>query len=380
MSDVSSRVDALLREAGGLPYSASRVALCEQAVRLADEARDDDLAFRARRRLIESATFSGYPEKALVAFSWCIAKSDAEPQRFRERSPLLLLGGSDLLWMYKWIAEAAPKFPQITREQIDETLAQMEARYTRHNLSLRPVHLQYTRRAMLFGAPDHEVREHHEAWNLARRDAYADCAACERNFDVEVYLHLRNLEGAKHAAKPLVDGELGCAEIPHVTFAVLLLPLLDAGEHDLAKHYHERGYALTRDKKDLVTELAMHLDYVARVGNLDRATQMIERHASWAFDSLRLRDKMRWLMAAEHALRRVAEGGHETVTLRLPEALPYHSETHHYESTALAGHFAEEVDAIAAQFDARNGNEYVSGTVLEHRAWSAKPLTLAPPP
>ncbi|MEM1347137.1 MAG: hypothetical protein AAGI01_01180, partial [Myxococcota bacterium] len=314
-----------------------------------------------------------YPEKALVAFSWCIAKSDAEPQRFRDRKNMLF-GGADLLWMYKWIAESTPKFPQITRQQIDDTLAHMKERYVRHNLSLRPVHMQYTRWMMMRGASDAKVREHHEAWNLARRDAYADCAACERAFDVEVYLHLRNVEGAKYAAKPLIEGDLGCTEVPHVTFAALLLPLLQAGEYDLAKRYHERGYAITRDKKTLLVELALHLDYAARVGLLDRTVQMIERHASWALESLRLRDKMRWLMAAEHAVRRLADGGRDTVLLRLPEQLPYYVETHRYEPRAVATHFAEHVDAIAAQFDARNGNTYVSETVRAHRAWAAERL------
>ena len=62
-----------------------RVELFERAVRIADTHNDLDLAFQMRMDLIEAATFGGMPEVSLVAFAWCLAKSDENPDRFDEQ-------------------------------------------------------------------------------------------------------------------------------------------------------------------------------------------------------------------------------------------------------------------------------------------------------
>src|SRR4028118_2006681 len=55
----------------------SKIMLLEEAVRLADICGDFALQYDARDYLINAATFGGAPEKALVAYSWCLAQYDA---------------------------------------------------------------------------------------------------------------------------------------------------------------------------------------------------------------------------------------------------------------------------------------------------------------
>jgi len=116
-------IQDLIGAARRLPHGKPQVATAEQAVRLADQHQDVDLGFAARMCLISSAVFSGAPEKAMVAFSWCVAKSDEEPERF----PMLSnQWGTSLLWMYKWITnEHLASYPQITRAQIEHSLEDM---------------------------------------------------------------------------------------------------------------------------------------------------------------------------------------------------------------------------------------------------------------
>ena len=96
-ADYQTQVEELLDQAGELPDGPSKLALLEEAVRLADVHQDVALGDEVRSDLIRVAKFSGYPEKALVAFSWRLAQADRDPDNFPEK---------DLLWEYKWIAGA----------------------------------------------------------------------------------------------------------------------------------------------------------------------------------------------------------------------------------------------------------------------------------
>ena len=82
--DFRSQVDELYEQAYGLPDGPSKLALLEEAIRLADTHQDAALGDEIRADLVRAATFSGYPEKALVAFSWRLAQADRDPDNFSE--------------------------------------------------------------------------------------------------------------------------------------------------------------------------------------------------------------------------------------------------------------------------------------------------------
>src|SRR5262249_61142281 len=126
-----AQINDLLYEAAVLPHGASKVALLEEAVRLADSHGDIGLGFDVRKDLVNACNFSGFPEKTLVAFSWRLAQVDRSPEEFDE---------NDLLWEYKWIATLLPQYPQITRTQILEMLDDLKRRYLHAGSSLRPVY------------------------------------------------------------------------------------------------------------------------------------------------------------------------------------------------------------------------------------------------
>src|SRR6266540_2526844 len=95
--DYNVQVDELLYEAAGLEDGPSKIALLEEAVRLADTHGDGYRGYEVRQQLIHTATFGGYPEKALVAFTWCLAQCD------REREGRL---DYTMMWKYKWEASS----------------------------------------------------------------------------------------------------------------------------------------------------------------------------------------------------------------------------------------------------------------------------------
>src|SRR5437867_1014482 len=110
-------IDELLGRADTLRHGAARIALVEEAVNLADRHNDTDAGFDARLEFVSAALFAGQPDRMLVAFAWMLAQFDRDPE---------LYDAHRLLWQYKWVVNALPDFPQITRVQIEEMFADME--------------------------------------------------------------------------------------------------------------------------------------------------------------------------------------------------------------------------------------------------------------
>ena len=116
----------LINQAARLPRSDAQVALVEEAVRLADLHQDAPKSFAARIQLVDTANHSGYPEKALVAFTWILGQHDRDAESRNNYT---------ILWYYKWILSWLHSFPQISSEQIQRSLNDMERRYIDYGYS-----------------------------------------------------------------------------------------------------------------------------------------------------------------------------------------------------------------------------------------------------
>ena len=349
-------IEELLESARAMKHGAAQVATVEEAVQLADMCGEEHLAFRARKRLIECTIFSGFPEKTLVAFAWCLGRCDEDPERFHEKEWLLF--GADLLWSYKWVIENAPNFPQISRAQLDETAADMTRRYAKYGLSPRPVHLQRTRLAMTVDDSQRDAAREFEAFAAAPRDEYADCEACERNFEVEYLLHAGEHDQAFARAQPLIDKSLGCGEVPHITMAILLRPLVEAGELEQAAHCRRLGYRMCSGQQNFLREIALHMDYESAMGGR-QALNMFERHLPLALEALDGSRRFWFFWAARNTLRRLAERGRQAVPVRLPSELAAEvgcDDGGKPHTSALQIWCEDRVRRLAAAFDERNGN------------------------
>jgi len=60
----------------------ARIAIHEEAVARADTLNDITLGYETRQKLVEAALFGGRPDLMLVAFSWCVAAFDTDPDQF----------------------------------------------------------------------------------------------------------------------------------------------------------------------------------------------------------------------------------------------------------------------------------------------------------
>jgi hypothetical protein len=338
----------------------SKVMLLEEAVRLADICGDFELQYDARDQLINAATFGGAPEKALVAYSWCLAQYDQQRAQG-------VIDEHRLLWMYKWILTNISSFPQISKAQIEQMLDDMAARYVRAGYSLRP---NYMLRHRIYKCWDTaQAAKFFYKAQETYRDSMSDCAACELDDAVTFALHRQDDAEAARLAVPIMQGRLRCGSIPKITFANLLLPLLRLGRMDEAVSLHLQGYRLVaRGGKGYVSSVADHLAFLAVTENFDRAVRIFEKHLADASTLADLASKFDYDVAAWLLLDELREVGRETLKLRLPRTLEVYDESGTYGTARLAEWFLRQAQTLAARFDARNESDYYARSIRETAA------------
>jgi hypothetical protein len=340
------RVHELVVSAMSLEPGPAKVAVLEEAVRVADAHNDEELAFEVRQELIQAATFGGSPEVAMVAFAWCLAMFDKYPDR---------IDAFQLLWRYKWILDSVPDYPQIGRKQIADMFADMERRYRAAGSGMHPVHQTVREVYRLMGDLPAATAAHANVL-LCDRDPLSNCPACEQHAQVKFYLDTGRTATALRMAEPIVAGQVSCAEVPHSTYSYLLLPLVFAGRPDTAAEYHRKGTRLIGTNPKFLAQAARHLVFLTLTDNLTAATKYLEVHLpngvtstcpAWRFDFDR---------AAVFLLDRLA-GLKTPPRVRFPANLALPPGVDPKDPAALRDYFAREARELAEAFDARNGND-----------------------
>jgi hypothetical protein len=345
------KVGALLSAAWSAGNTAEGVALAEEAVRHADADEQVVVGYRARNQLIQTAVFSGFYEKALVAFSWCLAKADERPADFSV---------TELLWNYKWVIEEFIHFPRISREQMLASLKDFQARCVRAGYNARSaLFLRWL--CELWMGHSEEAEENLTLWKRTRKDGMTDCEACEQNRLAEFHATLGDHEAAIRAARPILSGRMSCAEIPHLTYAMLLRSFWLTGKPEMAEEYHKRGYRLVRNNHNFIREQSWHLAHLLRSKELEEAAALVRKHLPWALETKSLDNRFFFLVPARICAQRLMSEGVSSLRCRLPKEQCAFASKGTVPLKALVEWLSLAIDDLGSQFDKRNGNNYFSG-------------------
>ncbi len=353
--DHRDQIDEIIDKASDLEEGPGQVALAEEAVRLADTHQDDEAGFHARKFLTRAATFGGRPDVALVSFSWCLAKSDEDPVQFP---------GDELLWQHKWVVGNITPFPHISRQQIEELLEDMERRFAKNGSTLHAVH--GIRRDIAVDLFDKEMavaanKKFESVW----RDHLSDCPACVNDATIGYHIFMGDDAEAVATARPALEGKMTCGEVPHRTYAYVLLPLVRMGKYERAAKYYRAGYKMVKANDKFIKHKAYHLAFLALSGNLDRALTLFERHLGEAVRTPSISWRFEFYLASRLFIDRLA-GGKAIPMLRMPEELRKDGDAVR-PATAVAAWLDGELAQLAAQFDARNGNDAYTRWIGEFR-------------
>lgn len=340
-----------------------QISMVENAVRLADLEGDLKTQYLAREQLVRACLFGGSSEKALVAFSWCLAQFDNNPGLFDQWA---------ILWKYKWIVGIVCDFPEIPKTRIYEMLEDLSERSLKAGYGLRAVY-NHRYRSEKFWDDKEIAKEYFRKMEQQPKDKLSNCSACELDDRVGFSLYCEDWERALGLAAPLLDGREKCTTVPHRTYARILLPLLRLGRLSQALQYHQIGYELVANNNSFLDKVADHLIFLALTENFERAVEIFEKH----YPSMeKTRDSFfrfrfalaSWLlfeMIGEHRDESIADGREPLLDLSLPRSSRLYSEGGRYDAAALAAWFKQKAEEIAERFDERNGTEFFARTLAE---------------
>lgn len=334
----------LMDQAYSLPNGRAKIALLEEAIRLADSLGDIGQGYSAREELVETATFSGHPMKALVAFSWLLGQFDQQPEEYNDFT---------LLWSYKWILDSIACFPEVSRAQIEDLLNDMRKRYEQYGYNDRAYH--YYRFAIFkeYGELDN-AREFLEKTKVMDRDEMSDCEACEQHQFVEFEVMQGDDEKVIQTAKPILKGRLTCGEVPHLTLSKVLMPLYRQGKLEEATKYQKQGYRLIKGNRDFLLHAGEHIYYLLNI-DVMQALEVFEQWIGASLDHENPRDKMMFNAYASVLFKRLAEEGSD-IPVKLPATYPYAEDA--TDIKKLAERLEQLALETAGRLDQRNGNDY----------------------
>ncbi|MGZ0039296.1 hypothetical protein [Paenibacillus ottowii] len=336
----------LMEQAQDMPGGAAKLAILEEAVRLADSSGLKELAYEIRGEIVDCAIFNGYPLKSLIAFSWQLGQFDQNPEEY---DPV------ELLWNYKWILGKVCSFPNISKTQIEDLVEDMRRRYAEYGYNERPYYYYKFRIAMDMGELD-EARRYLDMFRVIEPDSMSDCEACEQSQMVRFYYLTGEDEQALAVAKPILSGRMRCAEVPHVTLSQVLLPLYRQGEVDQAKEQHRKGYRLVRDDRDFLKTIAEHIEYLT-VANPIEGIGVVERHLHIALDYESGLEQM-YFYAAMVGLLQKLDTSRKLRLIRMPASFEWGKQERTLEE--IIAYFKPLAESAAAEFDRRNGNAFYS--------------------
>lgn len=350
MDHADMSVEDYRNAANSLPDGKAKIEVLEQAARLADAEGDIETGYKLRDEIVEVASSSGFPLKALIAFSWQLGQFDKNPGLFAERS---------LLWSYKWILGYITSFPEINRTQIENLLQDMNARYLAAGYGKRTYHYYRAHVLAAFG----ELEASRKEWDIVHgmeRDSMSDCKACEQHSLVVFKADLGDDEGTLKAAEPIIRGDLSCEAVPHVTISRVLLPLLRHGKKEEADELQHKGYKLIRGKRDFLYHHGDHIGYLTLTDPL-KGLEVFEEHVGYSIDHENPEDQMHFNANAANMFSRLSEENLK-FQVKLPAGHP--CERISSDVLALSRYFKELATATAVKLNQRNGNSYYT-TLIE---------------
>lgn len=364
MTDEPNEWAELLSRAEECPDGPAKVALCEQAVALAESAGDDAGAFEARLALTSAACFGGAPDVMLVAFARLLARHDESPRGYAETY--------QVLWRYKWVLGAVTEFPETPAAQCEALLADLTRRFAAFGAApYAAAECEFALARNLNDKP--RARAVAARLRRLRPGLLSACAACVASGLVSYRAWVGRPADAVRAAAPILDGRLSCHAVPRATYAVLLMSLWHRGELPEAMRLHRLGYKLVARAPVCVDHQARHAEFLALTGNTARAGKLVAAHLGDALASRSPADRLCALGHFRVALHHLVAAGAKPLAAKLPAGHALHRAGGRVAVADLFAAVDAEARDLARRFDARNGN-------ATHADGLAASLTIKPKP
>lgn len=339
----------LMQEAEPLGNGSAKIALLDEAARIADLLQDEDAGFQVRRQLVTAANFGGQPDLMLVAFVWCLARMDANPEGFGGK------GARDtLLWQFKWVVSTLAAHHTVPKSQALDTLADMRRRFEAQGYSLHRIFDTERRVRIAFGDKA-GAAESFDTMLRTKPDGMSECETCVKELMVSYFRYAERFEEAVKIAEEYVGRNLNCEAGPMWVCCYALEPLARLGQPAKAERYYRLGYPRSAYNPGYIGAAVTFLEYLVLTDNLKRAGELFRRHFPVGLDYSNPMARLNTLRVARLYCRRLTEAGQKTVAVTLPDDHPLHDRAA-VPVPELLEWLEAECAHVAALYDQRNGN------------------------
>ena len=369
----------LLREE---PYGVARSARTEELVETADRLAFDEVYAVGLFELMQAYEYGGETIKTPVLFARILKLYDTRPQVFNEWRV------HRMYWYYKWITGALLAVPDVPLATIEAFVEQMRERYLAAGHKLQAV---YRCRFVIAQHTGVGADDAYEDWATRARDEFSDCEACEARNRGQYWAQRGEGDDVRALREwgPVLDGRLGCQEEPAATISHALSSLVRVGRLAEAASLHRSGYRATRGQPSMDGEVGRHIEFAARTGNAPRGLELLAENRGRFDSGADPLSRLAFLSGVRVLLAGLAAAGHGAVPTpvvvgtglgtgsgsglgSMPGAGPVggaNGAPHTVDS--LLAVVAEQTDALAARFDARNGTSTFTDGLRERLAQPA---------
>lgn len=308
-----------------------RMRAMRAAITEAEQAQDLRAQMIFHHDLIRESVFSGDRYQALIDFPRYYAlytETDALRAEFRDT----------VLWVFKWILQAATEFPQIPKAQVLQWFSKFRRELLCAGYSLRPF---YNLRALFYSYMDGaKLRLDYEDFLNAPIDRMADGEADLYDNIVQWELRFGNRDKALRAMEHIQQKNLHSDEVPAKPYGFLLEDALQRSDFEAADHYATLLRPLCIGRRFRMQQLGSLLCYTA-LRDPAAGLELLHQHQPMR-DAARNPFLCFWFDRGAMLLcQRAAAQSSSSAELN-----------------ATAEHFRGQALDIAKQFDARNGSDY----------------------
>ncbi len=322
-----------------------RLKAMREAILEADTQGDVYWRFRLRFDYLKESIFCGDRYFAMIMFPELLALYDAQ-QALQDDEECAYW----MLVAFKWVVEAAPEFPQISKAEIDSYFRLFKRRLLEQGCSLS---IYYMKRSLFYMHCDPGIAAADFYRYLdAPLDDISDGKALYYDQQVIFYLSIGEEEKALVAAKPIFSGEMISNALPQSTYCEFLKFYLRKGDFEEAQHYAALMEPLV-DGDPYYLEAIGFLMTLYSLTEPVRGLALFQKHYPLYMQS---RNPLLRMLFAMGAHRLFAAAKSET-SIQVPKESPLYAAAGEGDFSEISAHFYAAAKELAQKFDARNGTE-----------------------
>ncbi len=352
MEEITFDGDKLIKIIHKLPRGKQRIEAFEDAIRLADGAKDTYWQLGFRSNYAGEVYLQDDPPKCIRAAAEFGPIFEKAPQEIQRNSALV----EAYLMVTQLGVDVMQSLPQIPMTQYEALLEQYNLLTKRFGMGRRTYFWQMHNR-WEYADPGRALEYMEMAWKTPQEGDYGNCTACEYSWAVVQYVRMGRLEEARRYAEPLETYRFApCENSFQRIWAAYLEAALDRGDLEeavpLAQKLYKKGNRIRTDLRFIGPVLRCW-----GMTNFDRGLSLFSRRLEWALGMWDQKMVYDFNKGACVLFRRLA-GERQWVTLKLPCEFPLWREDGRYPVKELADWFLTQTQDIGRRFDRRNSSRY----------------------